>query len=235
MALSPFVTKLSALVALTGDEKQALLALPFTQRKIDRCRDIISKGERPNYLYILLSGWAGRYSLRPDGSRRVTGFLLPGEFCGIHAVCNAPMDHAITALTDCTMARVELAVFESASSRSQAIVRGVWAAKLAEEATLRVWLTNSDQALRTLAHFICELDARLHPHDLANERRFSFPLTQDQIGDVLAITPVHTNRMLRTLREAGLVIIGQRIIHLPDVAALRAAASFDPGYLYASR
>lgn len=157
--------------------------------------------------------------------------MLPGDFCDIHAVCHAPMDHGITALTDCELGQIELHYFEAVAS-TPAIVRALWQAKRADEAILRAWLLNSTDSMRTLAHLFCEIDARLHPGHEGNERSFSLPLTQEQIGDAIGITAVHTNRIVRQLREAGLANIAAGILHIPDVATLRRKASFDPRYLH---
>lgn len=232
MSLQPFVAKLSASVDLSQSEVSALSALPFIAKTTAQDRNAISKGERPTFLYVVLEGWAGRYDVRPDGSRRITGFLLPGDFCGIHATCYAALDHGITALSTCTVARIDLADFQAVVSTSRSIERAIWQAKLTEEAILRMWLLNSVDAARTVAHLFCEIDARLHAGDSTNKRNFHFPLKQEQIGDAVGITPVHVNRMLATLRRKGLATLVKRTLTIPDVQALRKEASFDPAYLH---
>lgn len=234
VTLRPFLRKLSQLVQLQSGDTDAVELLQFKIAQVARQRDAIARGETVSYLYVVLEGWAARYSLRPDGTRRITGFLLPGDFCGIHAVCHAPMDHAIVALTDCTLAKIELTQVEALVADSPMIGRALWYAKLIDEAILRTWVLNSSDAVRTLAHLLCELDARLHHGtDIeAGPRRFDLPITQEQIGDALGLTSVHINRCFRHLREADLVDITQGRLTIPDVEALRKAAAFDPTYLH---
>ena len=50
---------------------------------------------------------------------------------------------------------------------------------------------------------------------------------------MLGLTAVHVNRMVRKLREEGLIEIDNRVMTLPDVARLRAVSGFHPGYLHA--
>lgn len=234
MSLKLFIDKLKGIAPLIESDVQALEHLPFVRQKIRKYRDVIVKGEAPSYLYVMLDGWAGRYTLRSNGSRRITGYLLPGDFCGIHAACHAPIDHSITALTDCTLAKIDLAQFRELTNGSPAINTALWQAKLIDEATLRTWLVNSTDALRTVAHLLCELEARLHPHAADNQRKMGLPITQEQLGDALGITPVHVNRIMRQLRERGLATVHQGVLHIPDIAALRKQASFDPSYLHAA-
>ena len=57
------------------------------------------------------------------------------------------------------------------------------------------------------------------------------PLTQEQIADVLGLSAPHVNRMLRRLREEGLIDVEESHIRLLDRAALAALADFDEAYL----
>lgn len=234
MSLAPLIDRFKRLTSLTEQDTCALQRLPFALQQVGKYRDAIIKGETPLYLYVILNGWAGRYNLRSDGSRRITSYLLPGDFCGIHAVCHAPMDHSIVALTNCTLARIDLTHFHALIAGSPAIERALWQAKLIDEAILRTWLLNSDDALRTKAHLLCELEARLYPDALDNERKMPLPITQEQLGDALGLTPVHVNRIMRQLRERGLATAQQGTLHIPDLTALRKEASFDPSYLLAT-
>lgn len=70
MSLERFVSRLTYLAELTEADRRIVTALSFSLVKIDRHREILTRGERPQYLYTVLSGWAGRYALRADGSRR---------------------------------------------------------------------------------------------------------------------------------------------------------------------
>lgn len=230
-AMALLAERLGRFESLSEEAVRAVGQLAHSVTRVSRHRDAISKGETPSYLYLMLDGWAGRYSLRADGSRRITGFLLRGDFCGIHAVCHAPMDHSIVALTDCTLAKIDLAEMEAVIARHPALGRALWQAKLVDEAILRMWLLNSADAFCTLAHLFCELDARLHPHAPDDQRSFDLPITQEHIGDALGMTGVHINRTMRQLREAGLVSVFQGKVSVPSISALRRAAYFDSRYL----
>ncbi len=43
---------------------------------------------------------------------------------------------------------------------------------------------------------------------------------------------VHANRMLRRLENAKLIVSEHRILRIPDLEALKAAAAFDARYLH---
>ena len=48
------------------------------------------------------------------------------------------------------------------------------------------------------------------------EDEISLPLTQEHIGDALGLTNVHVNRMLRELREEGVLVLQRGVLRLLD-------------------
>lgn len=224
--------RLCQLANLGEDDSALVRALPWSVGTVKRSRDILSVGDQPSYVYVIREGWAARYGLRVDGTRRITGFMIPGDFCGIHAVAEEPMDHAITALTDCEVARVQKHVIEQAVAAAPSIGKALWRAKLMDEAILRIWLLNSQDAAQSLAHLLCELHARVSAIGGVHAGTFQAPLTQEHVGDALGLTAVHVNRMVKKLRDERLVEFSHRETVIPNVAALRKFCNFSPGYLH---
>jgi CRP-like cAMP-binding protein len=90
-------------------------------------------------------------------------------------------------------------------------------------------------ARQRLAHLLCELWYRLDQVGHADEGGFECPLTQEQLGGILALTAVHVNRTLKQLRTEGLVSFQQKRVELPDRKRLEQVAGFDPRYLHIAR
>jgi CRP/FNR family transcriptional regulator, anaerobic regulatory protein len=53
---------------------------------------------------------------------------------------------------------------------------------------------------------------------------FEFPLTQVQVSEHLGITPVHTNRMVKSFRERGIAIFRNGEVSIQNFAELRRLA-----------
>ncbi|WP_443136768.1 helix-turn-helix domain-containing protein, partial [Methylobacterium sp. Leaf113] len=83
-----------------------------------------------------------------------------------------------------------------------------------------------------VAHLFCEFLIRLQMVDLATENSYPFPLIQLDLGDATGLSNVHINRVLQELRRLGLVVFKERRVTLPDVAAIKAYAGFNPNYLH---
>jgi CRP-like cAMP-binding protein len=144
------------------------------------------------------------------------------------------MDHAISALTPCTLAQISRATVDDLTTGHPRLARALWWATLVDEAVLREWLASMGRRPSEvqLAHLLCELRVRLHVAGAGQKNRFWFPLTQQQLGDVLGITTVNINRMMQQLREKGLVILHDKTVTIPDIARLENFAGFDPEYLH---
>jgi predicted ArsR family transcriptional regulator len=57
-------------------------------------------------------------------------------------------------------------------------------------------------------------------------------MTQDQLADVLGLTPVHVNRTLKALEAEGLIIRQKRNVSFPDWHRLRTVGDFTQRYLH---
>lgn len=213
-------------------EVAAVADLPWAIRSVSRNRDILSIGSRPTSLFLVLEGWAGRYNVRREGSRRFTGFMLPGDLCGIHAVTKVDMDHSVLALTNCLIAELPATQLDRVAQSLPSFAKALWHAKLIEEAILRKWLCNSEDAQRSLAHLLCELHVRMSVIGQVNQGSFALPITQADIGDALSVTPVHTNRMVQKLRRSGWMEIGRGFVKIFDVEGLYRYCAFNPSYLH---
>ena len=142
------------------------------------------------------------------------------------------MDHNIGALTDCRVVDIPRAQIEDLLKNYPKIARALWWATLVDEAILREWLVNLGQrrADKMIGHLICELLTRFAAVDL--DHSFSLPLTQEQLGDTLGITQVHTQRVLAEMRDQGLLALENRAIIVPDFERLSRFSGFNPDYLH---
>jgi len=60
---------------------------------------------------------------------------------------------------------------------------------------------------------------------------FKCPLTQPVLADALGLSAIHVNRVLRQLRERGLLTVRAGKVKINDLHGLRKLAGFRGGYL----
>ena len=199
--------------------------------------DIISEGDRPTHVIIMLEGWACRYKVLANGNRQIMAFLLPGDLCDPHIFILDRMDHSIGLLTDAKLAFIPKETVIGLTDRCPQIARGFWWSTLVDEAILRHWLLNLGQreAYDRIAHLFCELWDRLTQVGLRSGNLIEVPLTQEQLGDTMGLTSIHINRMIKRMRDEGLIEVQNKRLRILDIEHLREVAGYDPLYLHLKR
>ena len=237
MRYGPLIAKLQTVADLRESDVEKLVALCVDERFIAARRDILSEGERPDHVHVILEGWAARYKTLRDGSRQIVAFLIPGDFCDLHVTILGQMDHGIVALTRCRIAYIPSMQLDSLTSDHNGLTKALWWATLVDEGVLREWILNVGRrdAFERIGHLLCELHARMQMVGLVEDDRLALPLTQDQLADATGLTPVHVNRTLQRLRAEDLIEIGSGRLAILDVTKLREAVGFDGNYLHIRR
>jgi CRP-like cAMP-binding protein len=229
-----FVAKLGGHGLLSSEDIGLLEAACRTQRDFPPGQDLIREGDKPGPIFVILSGWACRYKLLPEGTRQITSFLMPGDCCDMHASVLEHMEHSIATLTPARVAMVPRKKMEELIETRRAIMRAFWWTQLVDEDTLRAWIVSMGRrdSVQRVAHLMCELYVRARNIGLTVGDRFELPLTQLVLGDALGLTPVHVNRVLRKLRVSGVMSLSQGSLVIADVAKLALVAGFDDNYLH---
>jgi CRP-like cAMP-binding protein len=120
-------------------------------------------------------------------------------------------------------------VFETCPRLAAAVL---WAAS-SEEAVVveRLVSLGRRDALERTAHFLLELGARLRLVGLATKDGYDCPLSQYHLADALGLSAVHVNRVLRHLREDGLLTFRNGTVTFDDFDQLVHIVDFDMSYL----
>jgi CRP-like cAMP-binding protein len=234
-AASALIAKLGRFVPLNDQEREALLHVSRKARLLRRGTDLISEGDKPTSVFLLLEGWAYRYKSMVNGGRQIMAYLLPGDLCDVQIFLFEEMDHSIGLLSDALVAKIPASEVLDLMDRFPRIERALMWATLVDEATLREWLLNVGQrdALQRLAHLFCELCVRLSVVNLVDESEtFSFPLTQAELADTTGMTTVHVNRSLQRLRKEGLIVTKSGKLTIVDFKRLAEISGFNSTYLH---
>ena len=237
MADNALVAKLQAFADLTESDKRQLDDLCRNVRTFGAKQPIITAGDRPDHVHLIVSGWAARYVSLSDGSRQIVAFLVPGDFCDLHVALLGKMDHTITALTRCRVAFIPSAEMDRLTSEQTRLTKAMWWGTLVDEAVLRSWVANVGRrdAHERISHLLCEMHLRLRLVGLVTDGRMDLPITQEELADATGLTAVHVNRTLQRLRKENLIQLKAGILTVLDVDALREAAGFDGSYLHIKR
>jgi CRP-like cAMP-binding protein len=233
MTDSPMVRKLGAFVALSEAELSVLQDFHQRRRTIEAGRELVVQGQLENTAYILAEGWTCSYKLLRHGSRQIVDFQIPGDFLGLRSMLFRTSDHNIEATTRIEVSEVSgsdlLDAFEKTPRLATAVL---WAASRDEAMVVEHLIDiGRRSALERTGHFLLELGARLKLVGLGTEQGYACPLSQYLLADALGLSAVHLNRILRQLREEGLLTFRGGQVVFDDLERLVGLADFDPGYL----
>lgn len=233
MPNKPLALKLGAFVALSEAELSILEGLYKRRRTFVAGRDLVHQGQTDHAAYILESGWACSYKLLHDGQRQIVDFQIPGDFLGLRSVVLHISDHSIEPVTDIEVTEVHVSDLLEVFSHTPRLATAVlWAASRDEAMVVEhlVGIGRRDVAER-MAHFLLELGARLSLIGMASRAGYACPLTQYLLADALGLSAVHVNRVLRQLREQGLVTFRDGFVTFDDYDRLVEFADFEMTYL----
>lgn len=215
-------------------DRQALLDLPHTLKKLPASAHLVRDGDAPEYCTLLLSGFAYRYKLTGEGGRQIISLHVAGEFLDLQNSFLGVADHSVQMLTEGDVALIPPGIVEELILANPAVGRALWIDSLIDASIFREWVVNvgrRDSRAR-VAHILCEFSLRLEAAGLASNHRYELPMTQEQLADAVGLTSVHVNRVLKQLREEGLITRDRRSIVIEDWKRMREAGDFNERYLH---
>jgi CRP-like cAMP-binding protein len=230
---SPFARKIASYVSLGPEELQSVAELYRRRRKIKAGIGMVQQGEIDASAYIMADGWAFSYKILADGSRQIVNFQIPGDFLGVRSVLFRTSDHNVEPITHIEASEVtKTELFQTFAKTPRLATAVLWAVSR-DEAMVVEHLVGVGQraAAERTAHLLLELNARLRLVGLADKTGFLCPLTQSHLADALGLTPVHVNRVLREIREAGLMTFQNGKVTFDDYDGLVEFCDFDKAYL----
>lgn len=229
------IAKLNAFTRIAGESADAVNKLASGRIvSIDRGQDIISEGEEPRTVNLLVEGFACRYKMMEDGRRQILAFFVPGDLADLHVYILNAIDHSISAITPVRYARLAPKEFEEISDAHPKLLRALWWESLVTDSIQREWLVSVGQrdALESVAHLACELFLRLKIVGLCEGNRCDFPLTQVDIADALGMTQPHVSRTITELNKTGVATLRQGKLEVKDLNKLKKLAVFNSNYLH---
>lgn len=228
--------KLNAFLPLSFAEAQCLEALQSPALPVRKGRQLVHEGQAGQSVFVLQSGWACSYKDLPNGSRQIISFPIAGDCVGLRSVLLRTADHSFETLTDSVVSAVDAKRMLQAFSEFPRLGTAILWAASRDEAMVVEHLVSIGRrsALERTAHFFMELAERLNLIGLATEAKFKCPLNQYVLADALGLSAIHVNRVLRQLRESGLLTVQRGTVRIHDLAALRALSGFRGGYLDSS-
>ncbi|HEY5796861.1 MAG TPA: Crp/Fnr family transcriptional regulator [Bosea sp. (in: a-proteobacteria)] len=222
---------------LTEEDRARILGLTQRKKSFPKGAQLVIEHTRPPESCLITGGLAAREAFLADGSRQISAIHVPGDFVDLHAFLLKLMDHSVVALTDCEAIFVPHSDLLRISEQAPHLTRLFWLSTVIDGAIQRAWIASIGRRspMSHISHLLCELYLRLQVAGLVVDDAFDLPVTQYDLADMMGLSLVHVNRVLKSLKRTDYFTWEAGRVHIRDFDALAKLGDFDPTYLNLTR
>jgi CRP/FNR family transcriptional regulator, anaerobic regulatory protein len=199
------------------------MAIRSKHRQIAARQNICRAGEHTEGVLVICDGWAVRFIQLPNGKRQILSVLLPGDLVSPASILEGQSTFSIQAVTDVRYCYFPFADVR-ARIRDNPSLFEVWLRLMAAEqrdADKRLVDLGQRTAQERIAALLVHVMLRCEQRGELLDDEFQFPLSQQQIADFTGLTPVHTCRVLSSLRKNGVCDVGQGVVRIMERSELQ--------------
>ena len=176
-----------------------------------RHEHLTRSGEPQDAIFCIEEGWVGRYTVLGAGRRQIT---------------RPRSTESIIALTPVRAWRKSIHKLTEADRYSPDARELLGAIpRIIERQSAWITALGRKSAVERISSLMVEFMDRMKGAGKSHSDRFPMPLTQSEIGDVVGLTPIHVNRVMRDLKNRGIIEARSRFVTVRDQAELRAIAN----------
>src|SRR5215203_2761986 len=167
---------------------RAFISPPRSRRPCSRCpcrsrRSVptrTSSAKATTRSCLILEGHAATYKVTPTGNRQIVAFHIAGDIPDLQSAQLEILDISLGTLTPTKVAFVRHEVINEVCERHFRLARALWRQTLIDAAIFREWVVNVGrrEALKALAHLMCEFVLRMRVMGLAEGDECELPMTQ---------------------------------------------------------
>jgi len=200
---------------IEDDLLNLVYSLKVTKSNIAPKFTIFREGDKTDKCYTLNSGWMILYKTLKTGKRQIINFVLPGDFLGLDLNEDGRQLYSLETLTESSLCVFPSSKLKNVMKKNISLLQG-YNKKLIQNNTLHVQhLVNVGRmdSKQRLAAIIMELFSRAgYSRDNKGRKFMHFPPTQEDLADLLGLTQVHVNRVMRSIIEDKIISCNRKII-----------------------
>ncbi len=193
---------------------------------------IINQGASIRSIHLVRSGWGCVYRDLSSGERQIIDFPMRCDFVGLRTA-DGYSYNTIKTITPMSVYEIPLTSLEE-TIRQVPRLGMIFIELLSRQRSMLIeHLTNVGcrSAFIRTAHLLLELSDRVKSCGMGEPDSFYCPLTQYQLADALGLTPIHLNRMMRELREEGLITFRNYNVEIINRPRLIEIAEYDGAFM----
>lgn len=190
-------------------------------------KQIATRNQVSEDVFVLCGGWGFRFFQLPDGRRQILNFLLPGDLFSVTSVFEQRFHFSVQALTAVQVSGMRREEVQARLVVNPRILMALAESCTAESEAADKSLTALGQysAEERIAHLLLHLLRRIAARSVIREQRYPFPLRQQHIADTVGLTTVHVSRIFSLFRDRGVIEVSDgvlKVFNLPELERIGA-------------
>ncbi|WP_144979450.1 Crp/Fnr family transcriptional regulator [Halomonas sp. C22] len=219
---------------LGAESLEALANVRQKPVELKRNQKVFSLCEGRADIFVVKEGWASLSHATSTRGQDICNVFMPGDIIGMRESFFESHDIVILSLTHCKLEKVSVddlhALFKTSDEIRKAITSYVM---VNDNITIeRLRSCTHHRSEERVAHFLLEVYARFNFKGLLNSNVFSFPVTQDIVGELLGMTSVHVSRCMTALEQKKLIRKTRSSIKLLQPEEMARNTGFDRDFIY---
>lgn len=212
---------------------EAIRSLPNVAMHVSRELDVHSPTAMGADTCLVESGLVGSVAFTKEGKRQIIAVFTPGELCNTGSIVAQETSTRLVALSASDVRWLKGPALMRLTEESIAITKSLWRLSALQSAVLKEWVVNLGRrfASERVAHLLCEMACRYAPPEPKDGLEFTFPVTQEQIADIVGLTTVRVNHSLKNLRSSGAAKFRRGQVKVLNWELLAHKGDFSPHYL----
>lgn len=213
---------------LDTDLYDLVYSLKVTKTQIPPKTIIYHEGDLFEKCFTVKSGWMILYKTLRSGKRQILNCFLPGDFLGYELDKDGRQLYSLEALTECDLCVFPTDKLQEMMNNDIRLMQGYSKVLMRRSVLYAQHLVNVGRrdSKERLAAIVLELfDRGKFSINSAGQKMMPFPPTQEELADMLGLTQVHVNRVMRGMLEDKIIECDKKVLTILDERKLKKIAN----------
>lgn len=219
---------------LDNDARCRLREMDVEHVELKKNNKIVPVSNGLSDIYLVKEGWVCLCHPESEKGEEVFNFFIPGNIVGVRESFFINHGFSVMALTNCKLQKIPTLQFRFYYDNDKDIRDAITHYVMVNDniSLDRLRSCTHHKAEQRVAHFLLEVFTRLKFNKILTGNIFSFPLRQDQVGELIGMTNVHVSRCMTSLEQKKLIRKARCRINLLNPERLTEYTGFDRDFIY---